>query len=163
MAAKKLDKAGDKARQVRESRYLQKLLEDPELRENIRSAFSSGRAAVSRATNGKGPSKALFEDKKFQKELRNAGKSLRNVGDALKPPRKKRRGGLGRLVLVALVGGVAAVALSGNLRSKLLDKLFGAEEEFDYSAPITPTPAAEPAAPEPVNDGTDASVAAGAS
>jgi hypothetical protein len=40
---------------------------------------------------------------------------------------------------------VLAIAFSESLRSKLLDMLFGAEEEFDYSsstAPAEPAPAA---------------------
>jgi hypothetical protein len=47
------------------------------------------------------------------------------------------------------VAGVLAVALSEGLRSKVLDLLFGAEEEFDYSsttAPAEPAPASAPAA-----------------
>ena len=57
----------------------------------------------------------------------------------------RRRGGLGRSLLLVAVGSVLAVALSESLRSKLLDLLFGAEEEFDYSStttPETPAPAA---------------------
>ena len=60
-------------------------------------------------------------------------------------PKKKRRGGLGRLLLLAIVGGALALALSEDLRNKVLDALFGAEEEFDYTstttAPPPPTPA----------------------
>jgi hypothetical protein len=44
------------------------------------------------------------------------------------------------------VSAVLALALSESLRSKALDMMFGAEEEFDYSsttAPATPAPAPE--------------------
>jgi hypothetical protein len=47
-------------------------------------------------------------------------------------------GGAGRLVLLLLVAAVAALVLSEDLRSKLLDLLFGAEEEFDYSSTTMP-------------------------
>jgi hypothetical protein len=47
-------------------------------------------------------------------------------------------GGLGKLVLLLLVGGVVALVLSKDLRGKLLDALFGAEEEFDYSSTTMP-------------------------
>ena len=40
--------------------------------------------------------------------------------------------------MLALVAGVLAVALSESLRSKALDLLFGAEEEFDYSSTTMP-------------------------
>ena len=155
MAAKKIDKAGDAAKQLREHPIVGRLLEDAELRENIRSAYESSRTAYARLSSSKVPTKALLEDKKLQKELRKTADSLRDVGDALRAPSKRRRGGgLGKLIVVTFVGAVAAVALSEGLRSKVLDLLFGAEEEFDYSsttAPATPPPAAEtPVAPEPV-------------
>lgn len=45
----------------------------------------------------------------------------------------EKSGGLGRWVLLALVAGVLAVTLSEGLRDRILDAMFGAEEEFDYS------------------------------
>jgi hypothetical protein len=47
-------------------------------------------------------------------------------------------GGVGKLVFLLLVAGVLALVLSKDLRSKLLDALFGAEEEFDYSSTTMP-------------------------
>ena len=41
-------------------------------------------------------------------------------------------------VLLIVVGAVLALALSEDLRSKVLDLLFGAEEEFDYSSTTMP-------------------------
>jgi hypothetical protein len=52
--------------------------------------------------------------------------------------KRSRKGGIGRLLLVAIVGGVIALAASEGLRNKVLDALFGAEEEFDYSSNTTP-------------------------
>ena len=46
-------------------------MEDAELRENLRNAFESARKAYGRM-NGKGPVKAVTEDKKVQRELKNA-------------------------------------------------------------------------------------------
>jgi hypothetical protein len=51
-----------------------------------------------------------------------------------------------RSLLLLTVSAVLALALSESLRSKALDMMFGAEEEFDYSsttAPATPAPAPE--------------------
>jgi hypothetical protein len=42
---------------------------------------------------------------------------------------------------------VVAVAASDSLRSKVLDALFGAEEEFQYSPPPPPTAADAPGNP----------------
>lgn len=143
MAAKnKAEKAGKGAvsagKAVQSNEYVQRLVEDEELRDNLRTAFDSGKKAYSRI-NGKGPVKALTEDKKTQKELKEAVSSLRDAADALRGgKKKKKRRGLGRLLLVALVGGGLALALSEDLRKKVLDALFGAEEEFEYTATTTP-------------------------
>jgi hypothetical protein len=50
---------------------------------------------------------------------------------------KKHRG---RLLKIALLGGAVALLVSEDLRNQLLDALFGAEEEFDYSS-LTEPPA----------------------
>jgi hypothetical protein len=48
-------------------------------------------------------------------------------------------GGLGRLLFLLLIAAILAMVLSKDLRSKVLDLLFGAEEEFDYSSTMMPT------------------------
>ncbi len=142
MAAKdKVTKAGNAAQAARENQYLQRLLQDQELRENIMSAYGSARNAYGRLNNGKAPAKALMDDKKLQRELRDTANSLRAAGEALSQGSKKKRrggGGVAGLLAIGLVGAVLAVAVSADLRSKLLDKLFGAEEEFDYSSTTSP-------------------------
>ena len=132
---------------VKTSPYVQRLIEDAELRDNIREAYESARKAYGRLSNGKAPTKALLEDKKLHKELSNAAENLRDAATALKEgPKKKKKRRLGRVIILALVGGALALALSEGLRSKVLDLLFGAEEEFDYSSTTAPpTPAPQPA------------------
>ena len=149
MAAKKrAAKAGAGAvaagQAVRTNQYVQRLIEDEDLRDNLSTAFESARKAYSRMSNGKGPVRSLTEDKKVQKELREAASSLREAADSLRGKRKKRR--WGRTLLIGLVGAGLALALSEELRKKVLDALFGAEEEFEYTATTTP----EPASSEPV-------------
>ena len=146
-ARRRAAKASKAAQAARENPYLQRLAQDAELRENIRDAFTQTRKAYSRLANGKAPAKALMEDRKLQKELREAAVSLRDAGAALRegPKRRRRRRG-GRTLLLLLVGGGLALALSEGLRKKVLDALFGAEEEFDYTSTTTPSPAPETAA-----------------
>jgi DNA-binding transcriptional regulator PaaX len=129
---------------VRTNQYVQRLIEDEDLRDNLKTAYESARKAYTRMSNGKGPVRSLTEDKKTQKELREAALSLREAADALRGKRKKRR--TGRWLLAGLVGAGLALALSEGLRKKVLDALFGAEEEFEYTATTTP----EPASSEPV-------------
>jgi hypothetical protein len=124
--------------------YLQRIVQDAELRESIRDAIEQTRSAYNRLANGKAPTKALMEDKKLQKELREAAGSLRDVGVALREgPRRKRKRRLGRMIMIGIVGAGLAVALSEGLRKKVLDALFGAEEEFDYTSTTSPAPAPE--------------------
>jgi adenylosuccinate synthase len=140
MAAKKqAAKAGAGAyaagKAVRSNEYVQRLVADQELRENLRNAFVSARKAYGRV-NGKGPVKAL-DDKKVQRELKDAAASLKEAADSLRGQKKRKRR-KGRLLFVGLVGAGLALALSEGLRKKVLDALFGAEEEFEYSASTTP-------------------------
>ncbi len=123
---------------VRNNPYVQRLMEDPELRENLRSAAVSAKKAYSRI-NGKGPAKAL-DDKKVQRELKDATSSLKEASNALRG-KKKKKGRKGRLLLLAVVGAGVALVASEGLRKKVLDALFGAEEEFEYTASTTPEPA----------------------
>jgi hypothetical protein len=148
MASKdRLGKASEAAKAAQNNRYVQRLIEDEELRSNLLAAYGAARSAYGRMSNGKPAGKVLFEDRKLQAELRSAVDSLREAGGALRegpPVRRRRRRGLGRTMLLITFGAVLAVALNEGLRSKVLDLLFGAEEQFDYSsttAPATPEPA----------------------
>jgi hypothetical protein len=139
-AKKKAAKAGAGAyaagKAVRSNQYVQRFIEDEELRENVRSAFVSAKKAYSRI-NGKGPAKAL-DDKKVQRELKDAAGSLKDAADSLRGGKKRKKSRKGRLLFVALVGAGLALALSEDLRKKALDALFGAEEEFEYTSSTTP-------------------------
>jgi hypothetical protein len=131
---------------VRSNPYVQRVMQDPELRENLRSAFESARKAYTRMSNGRGPVKAVTEDKKVQRELKEAASSLKDAADSLRGKKRKRR--KGRLLFVAVVGAGLALALSEGLRKKVLDTLFGAEEEFEYTASTTPEPPASASSSE---------------
>jgi len=148
MSAKgRFSRAEEAARAARNNQYLQRVVEDDQLRSNLMSAYGSARSAYARMSNGKPAGRALLEDRKLQRELSDAVSSLRDVTSSLREPprrRRRRRRGFVRLLAVLAVGGLLAVVLSEGLRSKVLDMMFGAEEEFDYSsttAPSAPAPA----------------------
>jgi hypothetical protein len=147
-AKKKAAKAGQAAMRARYNPYVQRIVDDEDLRENIVQAYESARHAYGRLSNGKSPTKAIFDDKRLQKDIKSAAESLRDASVALReaPRRKrKRKGGFGKLLLVGIVGAGVALAVSEGLRKKVLDALFGAEEEFEYTS-TTSAPSAPEAA-----------------
>src|SRR5919202_4714006 len=156
MAAKKqVAKAGKAAAKARYNPYVRRIVDDEDLRQIILDAYESARNAYGRLSNGKSPTKAIFDDKKLQKELKTAAENIRDASVALReaPRRGRRKGGFGRLVLVGLVGAGLALALSEGLRKKVLDALFGKEEEFEYTSSTT-TPTNSPTPGTPSDTGT---------
>ena len=134
MASKK-QKAQKAALKARYNPYVERIIEDEDLRDNLVQAYDSARKAYSRLSNGKSPSKQIFDDKKLQKEIKNAASNVRDASVALHEAPKKS-GGLSfkRVILIGAVGTGVALALSEGLRKKALDTLFGAEEEFEYTS-----------------------------
>jgi hypothetical protein len=142
MAKKKAAKAGAAAA----APYVHRVITDEELRDNVRVAVDSARQAFARLQNGKAVPKTVLDDKKFHKSVSEAATALKDASDALRegPKKRKRKGGLLRKLLFLAVAGGVAVAVSEDLRNKVLDTLFGKEEEFDYTSstqPATPAPA----------------------
>lgn len=134
MSKTKAERAGDIYETARENPYVQRLMEDDELRDSLKDAFEAARGAYGRATgNGKSPVKAVTSDKKVQKDLRTAAENLREASERLRAP-KKRKGGIGRLLLFGIVAAGIALVLSEGARKAVLDTLFGAEEEFEYTS-----------------------------
>jgi hypothetical protein len=129
-------KAGKAAVGARENTYVQRFIEDPELRDNVRAAVDHARQAYKRLSNGKGPAKALMEDKKLHKELRKTSESLKEAGDQLRGRRKRHRGR--KLFVLAVLGAAAFLVVNEGARKALLDRIFGAEEEFEYTSTTSP-------------------------
>jgi hypothetical protein len=149
MAKSKPQKAKAAAEGAWGNEYVQRFVQDEELRANVREALDNARSAYARLNNGKSASKVVMEDKKFQKDVKSAADSFKEASIALRDgPKRKRKGGLGKLLLLAIVGGGLAIALSEDVRNKVLDLLFGKEEEFDYTSTTSPpaTPAPTPSA-----------------
>jgi hypothetical protein len=144
MGAKtKAAKAGAAAVAVKQSPYVKRLAEDEELRQNLWTAYESARAAVGRLQNGKHPTRQIFDDKRLQKDIKAAAESFKEASVALREApkkRKRKRGGFGKLLVFGVVGAGLALAVSEDLRKKVLDALFGAEEEFEYTSTTAPSP-----------------------
>jgi hypothetical protein len=131
-------------------------MSDEELRDNVRVAIESAREAFARLQNRKGPAKVVLDDKKFQQNVSQAATALKDASDALREAPKRteprRRGGgmFRRLLFLGVAAGVA-MAVSEDLRNRVLDALFGKEEEFDYSSTTQPSTAPPPATPTPAS------------
>jgi hypothetical protein len=131
---------------VKSNPYLQRVVEDDDLRDNVRVAYESAQSAFQRLSSGKDLPKKLVDDKKLHRDLQTAADALRDVGSALieapkHPKPKRRRGGLVRKLLILGIGAGVALGASSDLRNKVLDALFGKEEEFDYTSTTTPSAA----------------------
>ena len=140
--------AADVANTARSNPYIQRLIDDDDLRDNVQQAIESSRSAYQRLSNGKAPHRAIVEDKKLQKDLRTAFEAARDASLSLtNAPKARARKGMsfGRRLLILGLGGGLALAGSETLRSKVLDALFGKEEEFQYTPP--PAPTQTPSAP----------------
>jgi hypothetical protein len=99
--------------------YASRLVESDYARDSLTDALDSLRAARKRAS-GKKPAR-IADDKKLYAQVRDAAGSLRDASRAVvkgKEPPKRSWGK--RIVLVAVVGGGLAVAMSDDLRKQAM-------------------------------------------
>jgi hypothetical protein len=118
--------------------YLRRLMEDEELRDSVRNAFDAAKHAYERLSKNGSVIDTAIDDKKVHKDLKSAAENLRDASNRLRGKERKRR--WGRLIVIGLAGATLALVLSEGLRKAVLDKLFGAEEEFEYTSTTTPAP-----------------------
>ena len=127
-----------------DNQYLRRLMEDEDLRDSVRDAFEAARDAYDRLSSNGSVIDTAIDDKKLHKDLKETAENLRDASNRLRGKQKERH--WGRFLFIALIGAILAIAISEDLRKAVLDKLFGAEEEFEYTSTTTPAPA--PAATE---------------
>jgi hypothetical protein len=149
-AKKKIEEVAEQAGYPEARDYLKRLADDADLRDSLGRAIETSRSAYGQLASKRKRAK-LLEDEKFQKEVQESLDAFRNAAVGLaetsrKPVKKARR--RGRKLMILVLGGGLALVGSEGLRSKVLDKLFGAEEEFEYSPP-PPPPEASPAQAPP--------------
>jgi hypothetical protein len=127
--------------------FVKRVIEDEQLRTQVGRAIESSQRAYERIAKARKPAK-LLEDKELHSDAAEALASIRDVGLSLaeksrKSVEKRRRRGR-KLMILMLAGGLAMIG-SESLRTKVLDTLFGKEEEFEYTPPAPPPTAASPA------------------
>lgn len=134
MSKTKATQAADLYATARENPYVGRLIEDEELRDSLKKAFEAAKGAYGRATSNGSTVKAVTSDKKVQRDLKVAAENLRDASEAFRAPKKRKKSKLGRVILLGLVGAAVALILSEDARKTVLDALFGAEEEFEYTS-----------------------------
>ena len=134
MSKTKATQAADLYATARENPYVERLIEDEELRDSLKKAFEAAKGAYGRATSNGSAVKAVTGDKKVQRDLKVAAENLRDASEAFRAPKRRKKSRLGRIILLGLVGAVVALILSEDARRTVLDALFGAEEEFEYTS-----------------------------
>jgi hypothetical protein len=147
-----VDRAGRAYGAARENHYVQRLVEDEELRASLIGAVAAARKAYDRFSDN--PSfECATNDRKVQRELQNAAESLRDATERFREPQRKSHVVRNVLALGLLTGGLVLV-FSETARKSLLDAIFGEEEEFVYTsatsaqAQTNGTPVAEAPASE---------------
>jgi hypothetical protein len=149
--------------------YLRRLIDETQLREAVEKLIDEGQ---SRVEDLELPARGRKAKKEAQKQLKAASKAAskkatqtqkkaakkatkqqeklarKSAGIAAEGrvlAKQKSPGLKGRIALLG-VGVIGALTVSETLRSKVLDLLFGAEEEFQYTPP-EPPPAGENPSP----------------
>ena len=130
--------AADLANITKANPYVQRLIEDAKLRDNVRTALDSSKSAYERLSNGKAPAEGAARGQEAPERRPGGRRGRPRRGHGLPRPQGPQRPqgpATGPQAADLVVGAVAALAASESLRSKVLDTLFGAEEEFQYTPP----------------------------
>ena len=127
------DKVSDAADNVKP--YVDRALHDEELRESLKSAYSSARTIYDELIGKRGVSGVatrVATDRDIQDELRSAISDLRNAAERVQGKQQRKRSN-GLLLVIGL--GLAALfnPISGEATRKWLsDRLFGGGDDFTY-------------------------------
>jgi hypothetical protein len=136
-APRSLNDLFETGKNVKENEYVQRLIQDEELRNNALAALQSARSAFDRASSKSWDKNKLAGDKKLRKDLQSAVLGLKATREDLLEGPKKKRHPLRKLVAIAIIGFAVALVASPDVRKTVLDALFGAEEEFEYKSATT--------------------------
>ena len=128
-------KAKDRVADVKP--YVQRAIQDEELRDNLRSAFATARDVYDELIGGRGVTgvaSKVASDKDIQEQLRSAIEDLRSAADRIQG-REEHKGRNTSLLLAGIALGILFNPLTGpETRRWLKDKIFGEDEEFGYGS-----------------------------
>ena len=117
--------------------YVQRAIQDEELRENLRSAFATARDVYEELLGNRGVTgvaSRVATDTEIQDQLRSAIEDLRNAADRVQG-RESHGGRNTTLLLAGIALGILFNPMTGpETRRWLKDKIFGEDEEFGYGS-----------------------------
>jgi hypothetical protein len=116
--------------------YVQRAIQDEELRENLRSAFETARDVYDELIGKRGMTGVAAKvatDKEIQDQLRSAIDDLRSAANRIQGGEDGHKSRNGTLLLVGIAIGILFNPLTGpETRRWLKNRIFGDEEEFGY-------------------------------
>jgi hypothetical protein len=131
--ALKMTRAKDRVADVKP--YVQRAIQDEELRESLRSAFSTARDVYDELIGGRGVTgvaNKVASDKDIQDQLRSAIEDLRSAANRIQG-KEEHKARNTSLLLAGIALGILFNPLTGpETRRWLKDKIFGEDEEFGY-------------------------------
>jgi hypothetical protein len=115
--------------------YVQRAIQDEELRDNLRSAFATARDVYDELIGGRGVTgvaSKVASDKEIQDQLRSAIEDLRSAANRVQG-REEHRARNTSLLLAGIALGILFNPMTGpETRRWLKDKIFGEDEDFGY-------------------------------
>ena len=117
--------------------YVQRALQDEELRENLRSAYGTARDVYDQLMGNRGVTgvaSRVASDEEIQDQLRSAIQDLRSAADRIRG-RDTHKGRNTSLLFLGIALGLLFNPITGpDTRRWLKDKIFGEDDEFGYSS-----------------------------
>lgn len=128
-----MPKAKDRVADVKP--YVKRAIQDEELRESLRSAFSTARDVYDELMGGRGVTgvaSKVASDEEIQNQLRSAIEDLRSAANRIQG-KEEHKGRNTSLLLVGITLGILFNPMTGpETRRWLKDKIFGEDEDFGY-------------------------------
>ena len=128
-----MPKAKDRVADVKP--YVQRAIQDEELRDNLRSAFATARDVYDELIGGRGVTGLagkVASDKDIQDQLRSAIEDLRTAAERIQG-KEEHKGRNSLLLLAGIAIGILFNPMTGpSTRKFVSDRLFGGGDDFTY-------------------------------
>ena len=130
---KTADKVSEAATNVRP--YFERMLNDQELRTNVRNAYASAHAIYDELVGNRGVSgaaKRVVTDKDIQDELRSAITELRTAAERVRGKKERKKGHSGLLLLGIGLAVVFNPFTGPQIRKWISERVLGEPDGFTY-------------------------------